>query len=433
MNTDAPSDGSTRLRNFHVVGLNHRTCPDPVREAVFVADEELSDFLRLLRDAGFAEAVVFSTCDRVEIQAFHDAPADLPGIVAKALTAQTMIAPELVRAALYQHSGIAALKHLFRVASSLDSQVIGEPQVLGQVRASHRLAAGMGMIGGDLEQLLQASYRAAKRVRNETAIAEGPVSLAAAASQIARDIHGSLNGCQAAVFGTDEMAMLLAGHLKEAGLKDLVVVDRNNRRAAVAARDLAANVGDFETRAVTLAGADIAISATGDGHYAITEEMVRLAIGSRRRRPIFIVDLAVPRDVDPGVERIDGAFLYDLEDLERLALEGKSSRGAAITDAEAIIDQEVARFLGDLAARDAGPLIRDLRAAIEAERQRVLREKPDADGVEATRLLTNRLLHRPSEALRRLAAEDGLDPRTEIMVRALLVPENGAEGESGES
>jgi glutamyl-tRNA reductase len=433
MTTDDSAVVPARLRNFHVVGLNHRTCPDPIREAVFVADEELPGFLEILRDAGFTEAMALSTCDRVEVQAFHDGHGDLPGIIAKALTADTELAPEPVRALLYQYSGTPALRHLFKVAASLDSQVVGEPHVLGQVRASHRLAAGAGMVGGTLERLLQAAYIAAKRVRAETAIAEGPVSLAAAALQVARDIHGPLSGCRAAIFGTDEMALLLAHHLRDAGLGDLVVIDRNARRAAAAAHDLAAHVGDHETRGVALADADIAITANGDGHYTMTEDMVRAAIRARRRRPIFIVDLGIPRDVDPAVERIDEAFLYDLDDLERLALEGKSGRSAAITDAEAIIDQEVARFLGELAARDAGPLIRDLRDAIEAERQRVLREAPNADGAEATRLLTNRLLHRPSAALRRLAAEDGLDPRTESVVRALLVPDNGAEGESGES
>jgi len=235
-----------------------------------------------------------------------------------------------------------------------------------------------------------------------------------------------------AVLGADELALMLGARFKEAGIASIVIGDRNPRRATAAARDLVAHTADFDKRGQALAQADIVISATGDGRHAITEEMVRWAVRARRHKPIFIIDLAVPGDVDPAVERIDEAFLYDLDDLERLALEGKTGRSAAITDAEAIIEQELARFLDDLVARDAGPLIREMRDAVDAERRQILREKPAASAEEATRLLVNRLLHGPSETLRGLAAKEGLDPRTEALIRALLVPKNDGEGEFGE-
>ena len=435
-----------QLGQFHVIGLNHRTCPDALREAVFVADEELPEFLQSLRQAGFDEAVVLSTCDRIEVQAFFpqsglhqsgDRLIHFRETVASALTAPTGILPEpvppaQVLSALYHHQGFAALKHLFRVAASLDSRIVGEPQVLGQVRASHRLGTDQGMVAANLDRLLQASYVAAKRVRGETTIAEGPVSLIAVALRVARSIHGDLSRCQLAVLGADELALMLGARFKEAGVASIVIGDRNPRRATAAARDLVAHTADFDTRGQALAQADIVISATGDGRHAITEAMVRSAVRARRHKPIFIIDLAVPGDVDPAVERIDEAFLYDLDDLERLALEGKTGRSGAIADAEVIIEQELARFLGDLAARDAGPLIREMRDAVEAERRRILRKKPAASAEEATRLLVNRLLHGPSETLRGLAAEEGLDPRTETLIRALLVPINDGEGESGE-
>ena len=432
MTTGASEEKSAPLDDLHVIGLDHRSCPDPLREAMFVADQELPEFLAGLRDAGFAEAMVMSTCDRVEVRAIHGGD-DPVGKIAEALAAPTALSPGQILPALYHHQGVAAVTHVFRVSASLESQVIGEPQVLGQVRASHRMAMGHGSMNtGRLERLLQASYATAKRVRAETKIAEGPTSLVAAAIRVARSIHGELSRCRLLVLGVDDIALMLAAQFKEVGLDDIVIVDRSPRRSEAAARDLAAHVTDFETRAGALAAADIVLCATGDGRYSINEEMVRSASRARRRKPIFIVDLAIPADVDPAVERIDDCFLYDLDDLERLALEGKSGRQTAIAEARLIVEAEVARFLGDLAGRDANPLITELRDSIERERQKLLREKPSADADEATRLLMGRLLHRPSEALRELASEDKLDSRTEALVRMLLLPDDRGEGETGE-
>ena len=435
MTANISEDDPSLLDDFHVIGLDYRTCSDPVREAVFVADEELADFLGVLRDVGFTEAMVMSTCDRVEVQAIHpggQSGGDPAGKVAEALAAPTEVSAQKILPALYHHRGVAALTHLFRVSSSLESQIIGEPQVLGQLRASHRVSAGHGMVARRLERVLQASYTTAKRIRAETTIAEGPTSLVAAAIRVARSIHGDLAKCRLVVLGVDDIALMLAAQFKEVGLAHIVIGDINPRRAAAAARELAAHITDFETRAKALADADIILSATGDGRYSINEEMVRSAVKARRRKPVFIVDLAVPADVDPAVERIDDAFLYDLEDLERLALDGKSGRQAAIAEADGIVGEEVSRFLGNLAGRDANPLITTLRESVERERQKLLREKPGANADEATRLLTGRLLHRPSESLRELASEDKLDPKTEALVRMLLLPRDRGEGETGE-
>lgn len=427
-----PAGDTARLGRFHIIGLDHRTCPDPVRETLFVADEEVAAFLARLRAAGIDEAIALSTCDRVEVHAITDAADRLAGTVADALAAPTHFEADAIRPILTHHGGLDAVRHLFRVAGSLESQVVGEPQVLGQVRAAHRMAEAHGMVGRELERLYRAAYGAAKRVRSETTIAEGPTSLAAAAVRVARRVHGDLSGVGVVLVGTDDMALLLAETLRQTGVADIIVIDRNPKRADAAARDLGGHVGEHETRAAALRNADILIAASADGRYTVTEEMIRSAIRARRHKPMLIVDLAVPADVEPAVERVDEAFLYDLDDLERLALEGLSGRDAAVSDAEAIIEQDIARLIGDLAARDAGPLIRDLRTAFEEQRQRVLRENPGIGAEEATRLLTNRLLHRPSEMLRALAAEDGVDPRTETLIRAALVPNGGTEGEQGE-
>ncbi len=434
MNPDNVEGSGIPLDDFHVIGLDHRTCPDPIREALFVADEELPGFLETLRQAGFREAMVMSTCDRVEVRAIHDGESggDPSAKVAEALAAPTALAAGRITPALYHHTGIAALTHLFRVSASLESQVVGEPQVLGQVRASHRMAASAGMIASRLDPLLHASYATARRVRSQTSIAEGPTSLAAAAIRVARSIHGDLAACRLAILGVDDIALMLGARFKEAGLADIVIADRSPRRAEAAARDLAAHVGEISTRGKALAASEIVLCATGDGRYSIDEDMVRSALRARRRKPVFILDLAIPADVDPAVERIDDAFLYDLEDLERLAAEGRSGRGAAIADAERIVEQDVAAFLGGIAARDAAPLIIELREAIERERQAVLRERPSASADEATRLLARRILHRPSEALRELASGAKLDPETEALVRALLLPPDPSEGDTGE-
>jgi glutamyl-tRNA reductase len=433
MTVNAVDDEASPLRDLHVVGLDHKTCPGAIREAMFVADEELPEFLGTLRADGFIEAMVMSTCDRVEIRGIHPGGTlDPVEKIAQALAAPTEISAEVIQPTLYHHQGISALTHLFRVSASLESQVIGEPQVLGQVRASHRMASGHGMVGDRLERLLQASYVTAKRVRSETAIAEGPTSLAAAAIRVARSIHGDLSKCRLIVLGVDDIALMLAAQFKEAGLAHIDIADPSERRADAAARDLAAHVTSFETRAKAMVNGDIILSASGDGQYSITEELVLSTIKARRRKPIFIVDLAIPADVDPAVERIDDAFLYDLEDLERLALEGKSGRQAAIAEARRIVEVDISRFLGEQAARGAGPLIAELREAIERERQKLLRDRPTADAETATRLLMGRLLHRPSEALRELASEDKLDPGTEALIKALLIPRDPIEGESSE-
>ncbi len=429
---EGPDAGPARLGGFRIVGLDYRTCPGPVRERLFVADEEVPAFLARLRAAGAAPpAMALSTCDRIEALAIPPGGADLEGAVAAALAEPNGLAARDVRALLHARSGTAALRHLFRVAAALDSQTVGEPQILGQVRASRKLAAGLGMVNPDLDRPVRAACAAAARARSETAIAEGPVSLAAAALWTARRVHGDLSRCRAAAIGAGEAGLALAADLRRAGVRDIEVCDRNPRRAAAAARELGGRAADFDARGATLARADIAIAANGDGTHAIGEATVRAALRARRNRPVFIVDLGVPPDVDPAVERLEGAFVYDLDDLERLALEGRSSRAAAVADAEAVVERELARFLGDLAARGAGPLVRDLRAAFEAERRALLDERPGLDAERATRLLVRRLLHRPSEAVRALAAEDGVDARTEALVRALLIPEDGGEGRDG--
>lgn len=411
--TERPSQPLfVNLHRFAVVGVNHRTCPDAIREKLYVADEELPVILRTLRVFGVAEAMSLSTCDRVEIAAVFPDPEEARRVVARVLCAPTGLDPDLLEPLLYRHIGGEAVHHLFRVAASLDSQVVGEPQVLGQLRACHRLARGLKASGPLLDAIVSAAFEAAKQVRTETAIAEGPVSLTSAAIAIAREVHGNLAGKRAALIGAGEMGCLLAEQLQTAQGAEVTVLDRLARRAEATARTLGAHFRPYGELAQALADSDIVVAAVGEGRYVLTEEMVRAALAKRRFKPIYIVDLSMPADVDPALNRVDEAFLFDIEDLERTAVKGKISREAEARAAEALVERAVARFLADQGSRGAAPIITSLRSRFEAERRRILADRPGADAEEASRLLINRLLHLPSERLRGMAADDSLDERT---------------------
>ena len=419
---------------FRVAGVDLRTCPGDVRDRLFVADAGIADLTAALRAAGLdAPLMVLATCDRVEVHVLAGPERDVPAALADALATTSGLPPGDIGRRIHGLAGVDAVRHLFRITAALESEVIGESQILGQVRAAHRAASGLGTVDEDLDRFLDAACAAARRVRSETGIARGAVSLAASALAIARRIHGELAGCRVAVIGAGELVRLLAERFRDAGVRGMVVCDRSSSRAASFARETGAHVTDFGGWTDLLAQAEIVISANGDGRHVITAETVRAALSRRRFRPVFVLDLAIPCDVEPSTDAIEGVYVYDLDDLEGLALEGQAGRRALVSDAEAILEDELVRFVGEFRARDAVPLIRDVREAFETERRQLLRERPGLDAAEATRLLTNRLLHRPSRTLREIARGEGLNSRTEVLVRALLVPPAGGEGENGES
>jgi glutamyl-tRNA reductase len=385
-----------------IVGVDHRTGSLDLRDRLFVEDAAVPAFLQTLTAVGIPEAMVLSTCDRVEVVAFAAQPDGVERIAA-ALAGHAGLEAAALTAQLSVLRGAEALRHVFAVASSLESQVIGEPQVLGQVKAAHRLARAAGLCGADLETILQAAYSAAKQVRSETAIGEGPVSLAAAARRIARDLHGDLGRSAALMVGVGDMGELIAESLVADGLKDLTVVHAAPARAGAVAERLNCHLAPLDDLARLLPGADIVIAALGARQRLLTEDKVRLALQARRRRPIFLIDAAVPGDIEPAVERLDGAFLYDLADLEGVALEGRAGRASAATAAWAIVDSEATQLMRGHAERTAVPSLIALRRHFEeARRQALAAAKGDAE--EATRLLVNRLLHDPSEAMRAIAA-----------------------------
>jgi glutamyl-tRNA reductase len=388
-----------------IVGANHRSSALILRDRLFVEDAQVPGFLENLRQAGIEQAMVLSTCDRVEVQAIHPDPAEGAERLTEVLATHGGLAPADLNGQVYVLWDAEAVRHVFAVTASLDSQVVGEPQVFGQVKACHRLARDAGMSGGDLEALLQAAYGAAKRVRGETAIGERPVSMASAAVQVARDVHGDLARCNGLLIGAGDMAELIAGNLASSGLAHLSVTHPTEARAEAVARALDCHMAPFEELAGLLAAADVVVTSLGSRRHTLDADMVGAALRQRRRRPVFIIDAAIPGDVEPAVNRIDEAFLYDLGDLERVAMEGRDSREAEALAAWSMVDAAVAEFLRGRTERAAVPALTRLRNHFEEAREAALSECPD-DAAEATRRLVNRLLHDPSEALRAMAAGD---------------------------
>lgn len=395
---------SAAIGQVIVVGANHRSSSLALRDAMFVDDAGVPDFLTRLGALGLAQALVLSTCDRVEVWTVHPDLTRAAAAVTTAFAERAGITAEALSAQLYSHTGSDAVRHCFAVTASLDSLVIGEPHILGQVKAVHRFARDAQMIGAELEALLQAAYGAAKRVRTETQIGERPVSIAAAAVQFAKDLHGDLDRCSALLVGAGDMGELVAEALQAAGLTRLTVTAPRQARAESIARTLSAQVVPFDRLPEALAEADIVLASVGGRSVMVTAEQVTAALKKRRRKPMFIVDAGIPGDVEAAVNRVEGAFLYDLTDLERVALEGRATREAASRTAWGILDGELADFLRGRAARTAVPAIVALRNRFEATREQVLREAAgDAD--KATRLLIHRLLHDPSEVMKDIAGQ----------------------------
>ncbi|MGE5476498.1 MAG: glutamyl-tRNA reductase [Bacteroidales bacterium] len=410
---------SSASPRFVVVGANHRSASLSLRDQLFVDDAGAADFLIALKGQGVHEALVLSTCDRVEVWASHRDDDIAAGLICDAFAARAGLAPATLAGQLYTHAGAAAVRHAFAVASALDSLVIGEPHVAGQVKTAHRLARDAGSCGPELEAILQAAFGAAKRVRSETHIGEGPVSIAAASVQLARDLHGDLSGCAGLVVGAGDMGELVAESLLAAGLGRLSITAPRASRAEALAQSLNAYVVPFEQMRDALAAADVVVASTGGRHVLVTADMVTAALKKRRRKPIFLVDAGIPGDIEPAVNRVDGAFLYDLNDLERVALEGRATREQAARAAWAVLDDELAGFLKGRAARVAVPAIVALRQRFEETREAVLAEAHgDADA--ATRLLIHRLLHAPSEVMKSVAAEGAEWQQMEKTLRKLF-------------
>ena len=386
------------------VGANHRSAPLDLRERLFVPRDETEAFYASLKSHGFDDVLLLSTCDRVEVHAMHPQPSQAVGTLRDMLASRAGLKGLDKR--FYGLVDRPALRQLFAIAASLDSLVVGEPQVLGQLKESHRRAAAAGLMGRGLERRLQAAFAAAKRVRNETRIGERPVSIASAGVEVAREIHGDLGRVRGLLVGVGEAGELIASRLRSHGLGDLAVLHARPRLAQAVAERLDVRIASPDDREAELAAADVLILSVGAGRHAVDQADMKAALRSRRRQPVFLIDAGVPPDADPAIDRLDDVFVYNLDHLERIAMAGRAGREDEAAAAWAIVDEALAGFSAADAQRDAVPAVASLRAAFEAARQQVLAGKAGDDSSEATRRLVNRLLHDPSEMLRVMAEDD---------------------------
>ncbi len=416
------ADTSPTRRRAFVIGANHRSCGLSVRDRLFVEDGDIPGFLEKLKIAGIREAFILSTCDRIEVQGQHETPELIVPIIHALLAEHAGLDPADLAGQVYDKSDDDAVRHIFSVAASLDSQVIGEPQVLGQLKAAHRLAAQSGVMLGAFDGLLQAAYSAAKRVRTETAIGERPVSIAAAGTELAQGLHGDLERVSVVLIGVGELGELIARHFQACGIRHLELFHPIISRATPLARQLDCHLVEEAGLVGAIAEADVIICAMGRRRHVISTDMIRAALKTRRNKPQFIIDTGIPGDVEPAVHRIDEAFVYDTTDLERVALDGKANREQEADEARRIVDQEADGYLRSRAERDAVPVVTALRNHFSDVREQVLVEVGN-DAERASELLINRLLDHPSRILRD-AATGANSKDTERTVRKLFNLEN---------
>lgn len=413
-----------------VVGLSHRTASIQVREALAIESEKIPALLsEAIQSPIIGEAMLVSTCNRVEfVTALRStAGGDLEALARASRSVLTARAP-LAAEHLYEHVGISGVRHLFRVAASLDSLVLGEPQILGQVKSAYEVAQASSTVGPNLHRAVSRAIRSAKRVRSETSIGSGMVSVPSVAVDLTRQIFGEPRGRTAALVGSGEMAETVARLLAAAGAK-VLVVGRNASRVAELATSVGGEPRSMAELGASLRDADVVITSTSAPGFIIDYEAVKELRRKRRGRSSFFVDLAVPRDVDPRVEELDGIFLYNIDDLSKVVAETLTARKQEAERAEAIVAEEVAGFDRWAEANQVTPTIVALRARFreilvgELERSLHGKLKHLGDGERGAlekmcEASLNKLLHEPAMRLKRAATESALEEvPLELMVR----------------
>jgi glutamyl-tRNA reductase len=394
-----------------LVGASHRTAPVELREQLDFNSRGLEHAVRTLRERrGAAEAVVISTCNRAEVYVACGDPAASTRDVLAFFSEFHAISPDEIRPHLYSHLDHDAARHLFRVSSGLDSLVIGEPQILGQIKDAYGVATTARSAGPLLNKLFHWAFAVGKRVRSETALAEGAVSVSFSAVSLSRKIFGDLAGRRVLVIGAGEMGKLTAIHLKTHGVASVVITSRTLSHAQELADEVGGSVAPWDLLPQALLDADIVITVTGAPTPVLSKAQVAAAMPASRTRPLFIIDIAVPRDVDPRAAEIEQVFLYNIDDLQAIVRENLEKRGAEVARAELIVEEEVRRFSTWQRSRDAVPTIVALRERFEAIRKSELERlepkmaslPPDARARvdEITRLLVEKLLLRPTEQLK---------------------------------
>jgi glutamyl-tRNA reductase len=393
-----------------LVGLSHKTAPVEVRERLAFQSDTLAKVLNsLLSQKQVSEAMILSTCNRVEVVA--ESPDDQR--IREFICDYHRIPADALSRHLYSFRNTDAIRHVFRVASSLDSMMIGEPQILGQVKEAYRIASDAGTIGMHLSALMSRAFTVAKKIRSETGISQSAVSISYAAVELAKKIFGDLGGKTVMIIGASKMGELAARHLKRAGASSVLVTNRTFERAVELARVFEGAAVSFEHFQDHIDRADIVISSTGAPQFVITKPMAEQAIIRRKNKPMFFIDIAVPRDIEPAVNEIDNGFLYDIDDLQQVVDSNLKERLREAHRAEEIIDQEVQVFCSKMQSREVVPTIVQLRDTIEKMRRDEMERyrkhlkdmTPDQQGAvdQITLSLVNKILHQPISQLKAMA------------------------------
>jgi glutamyl-tRNA reductase len=398
-----------------ITGVSHKTAPVEVRERLAFREEALPAALADLKARdGVAEAVILSTCNRVEITVTTDDEADPQAIVDSFLADQKAIDTDTVGPCLYRHEGSDAIQHLFRVASSLDSMVVGEPQILGQLKAAYAAAKMCGSLCGWLEALMTRAFGVAKRVRSETGIGQMAVSVSYAAVELARKIFGSLENRTIMIVGAGKMSELAARHLRRSGASHVFVTNRTHERAVEMAQLFQGTPVEYTRFVSMLPEVDIVITSSGAPHYILHKDEMQRVIAARRNKPMFLIDIAVPRNIEPTVNDVDNVYLYDIDDLQEVVNSNLRERMKEAEHAEALVKEEVERMLARLKVAEVTPTIVGLQEQLEqiraVELDKLRRRHaltPELEqAIEAmTRGMMNKVAHGPISELRQHAGQ----------------------------
>ena len=417
------------MSELFVVGISWRTAPVAVREKLAFRDEEVPGVLRGLTGAlPVAEALLISTCNRVEVYGVARPGQDPTGPVRRFLAEARDLRPADVADVLYDRRGDEAVRHVFNVASSLDSLVLGEAQILGQLKAAYAVAGQAGTSGPVLGRCLERAFGVAKRVRSETSISRGAANVSSVAVELAARVFGDLAGKSVLVIGAGKMSTLAARHLYASGAQRIVVTNRSPEKAEALAAEIDGIARPWADLEGLLVEADVVISSTGAREPVLTKPLFKKVTKARRWRPIMVVDIAVPRDADPAIADFDGLYLFDIDDLEKVVAQNLAERAKAAEHATRIVEHETGQFDRWLRSQGVVPTIRALRekfaAVADVELQKTLdalgrKEHTPAQQREAiqrlVQLVVNKLLHPPTTALREAASPDEAALRAEVL------------------
>lgn len=399
------------------LGINHKTASVELREKLAFTPERLPEALQTVqKNAGCDEGVILSTCNRTEIYSFGEDTA--PANMIKWLAEFHQVDEEELKQHIYVHRDVDATRHLMRVASGLDSMVLGEPQILGQVKQAYQQAKSVGSVQTYFERMFQQAFSVAKKVRTETDISVNAVSVAFAAVTLAKQVFGSFEKKKVLLVGAGETIELVAKHIYEQGAKDIVVANRTLSRAELVAEQFSAKTSTLSQIPEHILDADVVISSTASTLPIIGKGMVETVFRQRKHRPMFLVDLAVPRDIEPQVAELDDAYLYTVDDLQEIVARNMQARTEAAEEAEAIIEDKASIFADWLNSLDSVDLIKEYREqslAVKDELlERALNQLEAGNNTEQVlkelaNKLTNKLIHAPTSALKEAAEQQNTE------------------------